>query len=58
MMILGGGDSTQKTKRLLQFLLPVLLLSVAINFPRFFEVIALTFMPKTVQICLFFKNIC
>ena len=35
----GLGNETQKTKRLLLFLLPVILLSVAINLPRFFEVI-------------------
>ena len=34
-----GGNEAQKTKRLLMFLLPVILLSVGINFPRFFEVI-------------------
>ena len=35
-----GGNEAAKTKRLLIFLLPVILLSVGINFPRFFEVIA------------------
>ena len=36
---LGGNEA----KRLLMFLLPVILLSVGINFPRFFEVIPFLF---------------
>ena len=36
-----AGNEAEKTKRLLVFLLPVILLSVGINFPRFFEVIRL-----------------
>ena len=39
---LGGNEA----KRLLMFLLPVILLSVGINFPRFFEVVHFLFMPR------------
>ena len=40
-----AGNEAEKTKRLLVFLLPVILLSVGINFPRFFEVIVVHLIP-------------